>query len=126
MLKLHLEVINLKNTLNLEIGQRVREQRTLMGYTREQFAEALDISERFATDIELGNRGMSFSTLIRLCKLLSVSSDYILMGKTDEQTYNTNKIERIISGIDEKYLPYTEDIITTLMKIIHISENKDD
>ena len=126
MLKLHLEVINLKNTLNLEIGQRVREQRTLMGYTREQFAEALDISERFATDIELGNRGMSFSTLIRLCKLLSVSSDYILMGKTDEQTYNTNKIERIISGIDEKYLPYAEDILTTLMKIIHISENKDD
>ncbi|MDE5992900.1 MAG: hypothetical protein K2G87_07620 [Oscillospiraceae bacterium] len=42
---------------------------------------------------------MSFSTLIRLCKLLTVSSDCILMGKTDEQTYNTNKIERIISGL---------------------------
>ena len=114
----------MKNTLNLEIGQRVREQRTLMGYTREQFAEAVDISERFATDIELGNSGMSFPTLIRICKILSVSSDYILMGKTNEQTYNTKKFERIISSIDEKYIPYTEEILKTLAKIINISEKK--
>ena len=82
MIKLHYEVILVKNSLNVEIGKRVREQRVLMGYTREQFAEALDISERFATDIELGNRGMSFTTLINLCELLSVSSDYILMKKS--------------------------------------------
>ncbi len=112
----------MKNELNVAIGKRVREQRTLLGYTREQFAEALDISERFATDIELGNRGMSFTTLIRLCKLLSVSSDYILMGKFDDTARDNSKIERIIASIDKKYIPYTEELLKVIVKIIDASE----
>lgn len=110
----------MKNDLNVEIGKRVREQRMLMGYTREQFAEALDISSRFAADIELGNRGMSFATLIRLCKLLSVSSDYILMGKTDCSPGSRNELNRIISCIDDKYIPYVEDLLKIIIKLINI------
>ncbi|MCH5192431.1 MAG: helix-turn-helix transcriptional regulator [Oscillospiraceae bacterium] len=114
----------MKNSLNVEIGSRVRQQRKLIGYTREQFAEALDISERFAADIELGNRGMSFSTLIRLCNLLSVSSDYILMGKEPEAERDHSAIDKLLSSIDDKYIPYTEDLLKILVKIINTSEKK--
>ncbi len=110
----------MKNELNVEIGKRVREQRMLMGYTREQFAEALDISSRFAADIELGSRGMSFATLIRLCKLLSVSSDYILMGKTGCSPDNSSELNRIISCIDDKYIPYVEELLRIIIKLINI------
>ena len=112
----------MKNSLNVEIGKRVREQRMLMGYTREQFAEALDISERFATDIELGNRGMSFTTLIRLCNLLSVSSDYILMGKVKDVERDNSAINKIIYSIDDKYIPYTEELLKLIVKIINASQ----
>ena len=114
----------MKNSLNVEIGKRVREQRTLMGYTREQFAEALDISERFATDIELGNRGMSFTTLIRLCELLSVSSDYILMGKKETLPSKDSKLNRIAARIDDKYIPLAENLLSTFAKAVNMAEKK--
>ena len=124
MLKLRYEVISVKNSLNVEIGKRVREQRNLMGYTREQFAEALDISERFATDIELGNRGMSFTTLIRVCELLSVSSDYILMGKKESQPLEDTKLNRIAARIDKKYIPLAENMLSTFAKAINMADKK--
>lgn len=113
----------MKNILNVEIGKRVREQRELMGYTREKFAEAVDISERFATDIELGNRGMSFATLIKVCKLFSVSTDYIIMGKQDENV-SSPVIVRLASEIDEKYMPQAEQMLKSLIETIRIAEEE--
>lgn len=124
MIKLHYEVILVKNSLNVEIGKRVREQRVLMGYTREKFAEALDISERFATDIELGNRGMSFTTLINLCELLSVSSDYILMGKKEPLPTDDTKLNRIAARIDDKYMPLAENLLNTFAKAVNMADKK--
>ena len=108
----------MKNSLNLEIGARIREQRNFMGLTREQFSEKLDISERFLTDIELGNRGMSFKTLIRTCNILDISSDYILMGKIDDSKKTKTKISRIASQIDDKYILYAENLLQNLVDAI--------
>ena len=40
------------------IGARIRKQREYMGFTREQFAELLDVTPKFCSDIELGVKGM--------------------------------------------------------------------
>jgi len=34
-----------------EMGIRIRKQRELLGYTREQLAEKLDVSTKFCSDI---------------------------------------------------------------------------
>lgn len=39
------------------IGARIRQQREYMGYTREQFAELIDVAPKFCADIELGLKG---------------------------------------------------------------------
>ena len=64
-----------------EMGIRIRKQRELLGYTREQFAEKLDVSTKFCSDIELGVKGVSIQTLAKLTELLHLSSDYILFGE---------------------------------------------
>ena len=48
------------------IGGRIRKQREYLGLTREQFAEKLDITPKFCSDIELGVKGMSVPTLCRI------------------------------------------------------------
>ena len=63
------------------IGKRIRTQREFMGYTREQFAELLDVTPKFCSDIELGVKGMSVPTLCRISRILRLSTDYILYGK---------------------------------------------
>ena len=41
----------------VSIGGRIRRQREFLGYTREQFAELLDVTPKFCSDIELGVNG---------------------------------------------------------------------
>ncbi|MDE5763368.1 MAG: helix-turn-helix transcriptional regulator [Ruminococcus sp.] len=64
-----------------EMGSRIRKQRELLGYTREQVAEKLDVSTKFCSDIELGVRGVSIQTLAKLTDILNLSADYILFGE---------------------------------------------
>ena len=45
------------------IGKRIRQQREYMGFTREQFAEQIDVTPKFCSDIETGAKGMSVPTL---------------------------------------------------------------
>lgn len=68
------------------MGSRIRKQRELLGYTREQLAEKLDVSTKFCSDIELGVKGISIQTLSKLCDLLHLSADYILFGEYPQGT----------------------------------------
>ena len=67
-----------------EMGSKIRKQRELLGYTREQLAEKLDVSTKFCSDIELGVKGVSIQTLAKLSELLCLSTDYILFGESDQ------------------------------------------
>lgn len=66
------------------IGARIRNQREYLGYTRDQFAELLDVTPKFCSDIELGAKGMSIPTLCKISHILRLKTDYILFGKTEE------------------------------------------
>lgn len=63
-----------------EIGGRIRKQREYLGYTREQFAELLEVTPKFCSDIELGVKGMSVSTLCKIAHILRLPTDFILFG----------------------------------------------
>lgn len=69
-----------------EMGLRIRRQREALGYTREQLAEKLDVSPKFCSDIELGVKGMSIQTLVKLSDILNLTTDYILLGTASEET----------------------------------------
>lgn len=108
--------------MNKEIGRRIRTQREMLGYTREQFAEKMEISVRFAADIELGNRGMSIETLIKICEMFSVSADYIIFGKEKSEKDDYRGINELLSFIDDKDLPYAEELLRIFAKAL--IENK--
>ena len=63
------------------VGARIRYQREYIGYTREQFAELIDVTPKFCSDIELGLKGMSVPTLCKISNSLHLSTDFILFGK---------------------------------------------
>lgn len=69
---------------NFEIGARIKAQRELLGITREELAERLDITPRFCYDLELGHKGMSISTLCKISSELNVSTDYLLFGEAKD------------------------------------------
>lgn len=61
--------VTLKKDINIEIGERVRLRRQVLGLSREQLSEMLDISALFLGYIESGAKGMSLTTLRKLITL---------------------------------------------------------
>lgn len=91
-----------------KIGQRVRQLRILNDYTQAKFAELIDISINFLSEIENGKKGLSQDTLAKICKQLNTSADYILFGVKTKQdslidmanALSVEEIETIIRYLD--------------------------
>ena len=92
---------------------RIRKERENLGYTREQFAELLDVSVSYMAEVERGRTGISVKMLVKICNVLGLSADYILFGNDrDTDITLVDKIHRI----DEKYLPLLDKVITELLR----------
>lgn len=100
--------------LNLkEVGKRIRDQRELLGYTREHLAEAVGVTPKFCSDIELGMKGMSVQTLFNISKVLRVSTDYIL-GR-DIPELDVAPVVDMLKTCSPEKLEYAKEIIRTFV-----------
>lgn len=97
-----------------DIGQRVRDQRELLGYTREDLAEALGVTPKFCSDIELGLKGMSIQTLFNLSHILKITTDYILGGDKTDNNVVAPVINMLKTCKPEK-LEYAKEIIRSFV-----------
>lgn len=66
---------------NCVVGERIRGLRLERRMTREELAEAAELSTSFLYEIETGKKGFSAYTLGNLARALGVQTDYILLGK---------------------------------------------
>ena len=93
---------------------RIRKAREDAGYTREKFAELLDVSVSYLAEVERGRTNVSVKTLLKLCNVLGLSADYVLFGENREaDTLLLEKIHRL----DKKYLPLLTDLINDLLAL---------
>ena len=93
---------------------RIRKAREEMGYTREKFAEKLDVSVSYLAELERGRTGISVKMLIKVCNVLGLSADYVLFGT--ERTEDELRLDAI-RRIDEKYLPLMDKVIEELLAL---------
>lgn len=61
-----------------ELGNRVREARTLYGITQSDLAEKVNCSVQHLSHIETGNTKVSLTLLVKIANSLNVSMDYLL------------------------------------------------
>lgn len=80
-----------KKESNIQHGEQIKLARESAGLTQEQFAELIDRTPQFISDLERGVTGISLDTLKIICTKLHITSDSILFpnrvaGDTDELT----------------------------------------
>ena len=98
---------------------RIRKARKNMGYTREKFAEKLDVSVSYLAELERGRTGISVKMLVKVCNILGLSADYVLFGtERDDDTLRADNIRRI----DDKYLPLLDQVITELLSLTDLEK----
>ena len=68
-----------------KIGARIQNRRKQQGYTQETLAEKMNVSIQMISNLERGNKAIRIDNLIKLCKILNISTDYILTGKETMQ-----------------------------------------
>lgn len=115
----------MKDTYNrLEVGERLRAKRNLIGLNQESLAAKINLSTKYYCDIERGSCGMSIETLLALGKVLDMPLDYIIYGKTNspeelsKQTDETTAILSIINNASEQQRKYIERMLKLQIDII--------
>ena len=68
-----------KKQINIQVGQNIKHEREKAGYTQDKFSESIGIGPKSLSAIEQGRVGISLSLLLRITKLLGISSDSILL-----------------------------------------------
>lgn len=102
--------------INMEMDGRIRAIRKKVGLTSEQLANTMDISVQFLSDVERGKKSFSYENLIKLCRILRVSSDYILLGT--EKSDKRARLHDVVDSIEEAYLPMIEVAISNTIRVI--------
>lgn len=109
----------MKKQLNVEIGGRVRKSRETLGLSREALAEKADLASSFLGTIELGSGSFTAESLIKLCRALGVSADFILFGI--EEQGDLSAIHSMLSGLKPEYIPYVEKLLSAYIQSINLS-----
>ncbi len=113
-------------TVDKEVGMRIRKLREERNITREQLADIIGISSKFLYEIETGKKGFSAYYLIPMAKSLSVSSDYLLLGNNDlfctnysedDTTMDFPDLNALISDLSPDQKEYMYDLISTIIKL---------
>ena len=110
----------MKKIRNVEIGGRIRKCRESLNYSREALAEKANLASSFLGTIELGTGSFTAESLIKLCKALGVSADYILFGK--EEQGDLSQINAMLSGLDPEYIPFVEQLLSVYIQSIYVSK----
>ncbi len=99
-----------------DIGLRVRALREANEYTRDAFAEKIDVSTKFLYEIEMGKKGFSVETLSKISNALSVSNDYLLTGNEVQKV--PERIVDILQGFSAEQLARVQDILRVVQEMI--------
>ena len=93
---------------------RIRRAREDLGYTREKFAELLDVSVSYMAEVERGRSNVSVKMLIKICDVLGLSADYLLFG---EKRTEASMLADMIGRVDAQYLPLLNSVIKELLAL---------
>ena len=105
-----------KKEINILIGEQIRFAREKAKLTQEQFAERIEVSPQYISDLERGVVGISIPTLKRACVALGTSSDQILFGAASESRYAA--IEKRCVNLSDKAFSALMDIVDTFASAI--------
>ena len=93
-----------------EIGHRLRQRRTELKMTREEFAELADIGSGYYGQLEVGTSQMSIDTLIKVAHVSRLPFEYILFGSGYE-VGNPTPIQNILNNCTPRELKLAEKLL---------------
>ena len=111
-----------KKQINTEIGARIKEEREKAGLTQERFSELIGLGPKSVSAFERGTVGISFTTLKKICQVLSVSSDQILFGQREQNENNLSELSKRLERLSPRQYAIAEEIVLKLLEAFSLEE----
>ena len=92
-----MDTVTEKKQIDILVGANIKRERLKAGYTQEKFSELVGIGTKSLSAIERGTVGVSLTTLLKICKVLSISSNSLLFENTPKNDIQsiTERLERL-------------------------------
>ena len=96
-------------------GARTKNNRLAIGLTKETFADMINRSENYVSELEKGNSSCSVHTLYQISKALKIPSDKLLYEESEmykkEEYSNKEILKNIIDRCNDEELQVIKDLI---------------
>lgn len=102
-----------RENINKIIGNNVRYIRKLNKLSQEKFAEQIELSPQFVSDVERGLEGISLITAIKICNIMNCSPLVLFANLINFKNYN-NEMDKFIK-LSDKNKDITLNIISALL-----------
>lgn len=99
--------------INKIIGANIRFIRKSNKLSQEKFAELVDLSPQFISDLERGLQEISLSTMIKICNIMKCSPLVILANLIEFDNYN-NEMDDFLK-LSDKNQEVVKTIISALL-----------
>lgn len=111
-----------KKELDLLIGCNIKRERIKAGYTQERFSEMIGMGTKSLSAVERGTVGVSMVTLLKICKVLSISSNSLLFESTPKNDVQaiTERFERLTP----EQFAIANDVLCKVLEAFNLGEQK--
>ncbi|MDR1532910.1 MAG: helix-turn-helix domain-containing protein [Clostridiales bacterium] len=101
------------------VGENVRSARLNKGLTIEQLAELADISDSFLGVAERGTSGFSIETIIKLARVLGVTTDSLLLENVQGRgsSSKADTLAAILAGCTEDEIAFMIEYVKLCKKM---------
>lgn len=109
-----------KKELDILVGNNIKRERLKAGYTQETFSELIGIGTKSLSAIERGKVGVSLSTLLKICKVLSISSNTLLHESTSKN--DVQSITERLEQLPAEQFAIANDILCKVLAAFALGE----
>lgn len=95
------------------LGKRIKEQRVLKGTTQEHFAEHLDVSVGYISQMERGITKISLDRLATVSDYLDCEMSYLLEGVNSG---SNDYLDKDFNNLYRRLSAYEKKVLTSLVK----------
>lgn len=100
------------------VGQKIKEKRLQNGFTREQLAEQCELSVSYIAHIERGTKSLSLETAVKICSVLNVSLDYLLLDEIQDHnrifTALETEVDTLPPNKQDKFIKFARLILKNI------------
>lgn len=109
-----------KKQINIIVGQNIKREREKVGYTQERFSELIGIGPKSLSAIERGAVGVSLSLLLRITKLLGITTDSILLPEQPKN--DVDDLVEKLQNLPQMQFVLVRDVVYKILEIFSTKE----